>query len=202
MGLRSRSQHTRGAKRAMGAWELALGLAPGEACAESYIAYFEPDEVELAGDFSDAFDLRSRGELVNAVITDRGRLVLRIPDSATRSIAFDAKRPADVEVIGPTNQRLSGTRGGAERTQLVEVSTRGGDSVRIIVPQSGVDALVRWGSERPEYPRPDTAVRVHDTADTADTAETRTAETRTAEIRGAEIDAGRADRADAERVGV
>ena len=155
MGLRSRSQHTRGVKRALSAWERALGLAPGEQCAESYVAYFEPDEVEVAGDFSDAFGLRSRGELVNAVFTDRGRLVLRIPDSIAGPIAFDAKRPADVEVIGPTEQRLNGPRGGAEHTQLVEVSTRGGASVRIIVPQSGVDALVSWASERPEYARHD-----------------------------------------------
>ncbi|HEY5012329.1 MAG TPA: hypothetical protein VIK61_06435 [Acidimicrobiia bacterium] len=169
-------------KRALSAWERSLGLAPGEQCAESYIAYFEPDEVELAGDFSDAFGLASRGELVNAVITDRGRLVLRIPDGMTRSVAFDSKRPADVEVLGPTEQRLSGPRGGAERTQLVEVSTRGGASVRIIVPQSGVDALVRWGSERPEYPRPGERAGCTDDVGTPET------------------DTERADREHAERV--
>jgi hypothetical protein len=182
MGLRSRSQNTRGAKRAHSAWERALGLAPGEQSAESYIAYFEPDEVELAGDFSDAFGLATRGELVNAVLTDRGRLVLRIPDSATPSIAFDAKRPADVEVIGPTEQRLSGPRGGAEHTQLVEVSTRGGTLVRIIVPLSGVDALVRWASERPDSPRHGEHVAGADDADMPET------------------DAERADREHAEHV--
>ena len=75
---------------------------------------------------SEAFGVRQRGELVNAVLTDRGRLVLRTPAGRTGPIAFDAKRPAEVEVLGPTDRRLSGSRGGAERTQLVEVSSRGG----------------------------------------------------------------------------
>jgi hypothetical protein len=98
----------------------------------------------------EALGVRQRGELVNAVFTDRGRLVLRTPAGRTGPINFDAKRPADVAILGPTERRLSGTRGGAERTQLVEVSTRGGASVRIIVPESAVDALVRWGAERRE----------------------------------------------------
>jgi hypothetical protein len=146
MGLRSRSKEPRARKRADGAWERDLGLAPGEQCAESYVAYFEAGEVE--GEFAAEYGLRERGQLVNAVFTDRGRLVLRTPTGDTRPIAFDAKRPAAVEVLGPTERRLTGTQSGAERTQLVEVSSRGGASVRIIVPQSGADALVRWGAER------------------------------------------------------
>jgi hypothetical protein len=148
MGLRSRIKQPRANKRAYGAWERELGLAPGEQCAESYVAYFEPGQVE--GEFAEAYGLRERGELVNAVFTDRGRLVLRMPAGITRPIAFDAKRPAEVEVLGPTERRLTGSRSGAERTQLVEVTSRGGASVRIIVPQSGVDALLRWGAERSE----------------------------------------------------
>ena len=96
---------------------------------------------------ADAFELPERGELVNAVFTDRGRLVLRTPAGATGPIAFDGKRPAEVEVIGPTDRRLTGTRGGAERTQLVAVSSRGVASVRMIAPESCVDALVRWGAD-------------------------------------------------------
>jgi hypothetical protein len=150
MGLKSRNQRmTRAERRAEGAWERDLGLAPGEAAAESYVAYFEPGEVEREH-LAQAFGLRERGELVNAVFTDRGRLVLRTPAGVTRPIAFDAKRPAEVAVIGPTDRRLTGTRGGAERTQLVEVSTRGGATVRIIIPESGVDALLRWGAKRRE----------------------------------------------------
>ena len=72
-----------------------------------------------------------------------------MPDGA-RPIAFDAKRPAAVEILGPTDRRLTGSRGGAERTQLVAISSRGGASVRIIVAESAVDALLRWGSERVE----------------------------------------------------
>lgn len=156
MGLRALIKRPRAARRAEGAWERDLGLAPGEQCAESYVAYFEPGEVECAqaeedrSPMSEAFGLRERGQLVNAVLTDRGRLVLRTPAGLTGPIAFDAKRPADVEILGPTERRLTGSRGGAERTQLVEVSARGGASVRIIVPESGVDALVRWGVERRE----------------------------------------------------
>jgi hypothetical protein len=139
---------TRAQRRGESAWERALGLAPGEQCAESVLAYFEPDEV--TGEFALAYGLRDRGELVNAVFTDRGRLVLRMPNAVTRPIVFEAKRPASVEILGPTERRLNGSRGGAERTQLVEVSSRGGAKVRIIVPESGVDALVRWGAERRE----------------------------------------------------
>ena len=146
MGLRARIKEPRVVRRAVGAWERDLGLAPGERCAESFVAYFEPGEV--VGEFAAAYGLRERGELVNAVFTDRGRLVLRTPAGATRPIAFDSKRAADVEVLGPTERRLTGSRGGAERTQLVAVSSRGVASVRMIVPQSGVDALVRWGAER------------------------------------------------------
>jgi hypothetical protein len=155
MGLRIRSTRTRAdwsrkraQKRAESAWERALGLAPGEQCTESYVAYFEPGEV--GGDFADAFGLRDRGELANVVFTDRGRLVLRMPGGVTGSIAFDAKRPAVVDVLGPTERRLTGSWGGAERTQLVEVSSRGGATVRIIVPESGVDALAAWGAEHAE----------------------------------------------------
>ena len=146
--MRSKHKQTRAVKRADDAWERSLGLAPGEQAAESYVAYFEPDEIE--GEFADAFGLCDRGELVNVVFTDRGRLVLRMPDAVSRPIAFDAKRPAAVEILGPTERRLSGARGGAERTQLVAISSRGGASVRIIVPESAVDALIRWGSERME----------------------------------------------------
>jgi hypothetical protein len=147
MGLRSRNKPPRVSKRALSAWERDLGLAPGEQCAESFVAYFEPEEVE-AEQLADAFELRERGELVNAVFTDRGRLVLRTPAGDTRPIAFDSKRAAHVEVLGPTERRLTGTRGGAERTQLVAVRSHGVASVRMIVPESGVDALVRWGAER------------------------------------------------------
>ena len=150
MPLRTRTKRTtradKRAKRTVSSWDRALGLAPGEQPAESFVAYFEPGEV--TGEFAAAYGLRERGELVNAVFTDRGRLVLRIPEGPTRSIAFDAKRPVDVEILGPNERRLLGTRGGAERTQLVEVSSRGGAKVRIIVPESGVDALVQWGQER------------------------------------------------------
>jgi hypothetical protein len=149
MGLRAWNKAPRAAKRAIGAWERDLGLAPGEQCAESFVAYFEPAMVETE-QLADAFGLQERGELVNAVFTDRGRLVLRTPAGVTRPIAFDAKRPAEVVVLGPTDRRLTGSRGGAERTQLVAVSSRGVASVRMIVPESGVDALVRWGEERPE----------------------------------------------------
>jgi hypothetical protein len=127
-------------------------MAPGEQASESFVAYFEPDEpltAEVGCEFADAFGLRERGELVNAVFTDRGRLVLRMPDGA-RPIAFDSKRPAAVEILGPTSRRLTGARGGAERTQLVAISSRGGASVRIILAESAVDALLRWGSERVE----------------------------------------------------
>jgi hypothetical protein len=150
VSLRSRNKHTRAEKRATEAWERDLGMAPGEQAAESYVAYFEPGELgagETDCEFADAFGLRERGDLVNAVFTDRGRLVLRMPAGA-RPIAFDAKRPAAVEILGPTQRRLTGSRGGAERTQLVAISSRGGESVRIIVPESAVDALLRWGSER------------------------------------------------------
>jgi hypothetical protein len=147
MGLRSRNKEPRVSKRTVGAWERDLGLAPGERCAESFVAYFEPGEVENE-QLADAFGLHERGELVNAVFTDRGRLVLRTPAGATRPIAFDSKRAAEVEVLGPTERRLTGSRGGAEHTQLVAVRSRGVASVRMIVPQSGVDALVRWGAER------------------------------------------------------
>ena len=146
--LRARNKQTRVNKRAESAWERALGLAPGEQCAESFVAYFEPAEVE--GEFAEAYGLQDRGELVNAVLTDRGRLVFRMPDAVSRPIAFDAKRPAVVEILRPTERRLSGSRGGAEHTHLVEVSSRGAGSVRIIVAESGVDALVRWGADRAE----------------------------------------------------
>jgi hypothetical protein len=149
MGLRSLIKAPRVTKRAIGAWERDLGLAPGEQCAESFVAYFEPGEVE-SEHLADAFGLQERGELVNAVFTDRGRLVLRTPAGVIRPIAFDAKRPAEVQVLGPTERRLTGSRGGAERTQLVAVSSCGFASVRMIVPESGVDALVRWGAERAE----------------------------------------------------
>jgi hypothetical protein len=146
MGLRTRNKRPRAKKRAIGAWERDLGLAPGENCAESYVAYFEAGEIE--GPLAEAFGLRERGELVNAVFTDRGRLVLRMPTRVAEPIAFDSKKPAEVAVLGPTERRLTGSRGGAERTQLVEVKARGGATVRIIIPESGVDALVRWGAER------------------------------------------------------
>jgi hypothetical protein len=152
VSLRSRTKPTRAERRTRDAWERDLGLAPGEQASESYVAYFEVDEVpsgQVDGEFADAFGLRARGELVNAVFTDRGRLVLRMPDGA-RPIAFDAKRPAAVEIVGPTSRRLAGARGGAERTQLVAISSRGGASARIIVAESAVDALLRWGAERAE----------------------------------------------------
>jgi hypothetical protein len=148
--LRSRTKPTRAQRRATDAWERDLGLAPGEEAAESYVAYFEPAEPEMADvgcEFADAFGLRERGELVNAVFTDRGRLVLRMPAGA-RPIAFDAKQPAAVEILGPTSRRLTGALGGAERTQLVAISSRGGASVRLIIAESAVDALLRWGAER------------------------------------------------------
>jgi hypothetical protein len=157
VGLRARNKPTRVTKRTQGAWERDLGLAPGEQCSESYVAYFEADELqasEAEGAFALAFGLRERGQLVNAVFTDRGRLVLRMPNGLSRPIAFDSKRPAAVEVLGPTERRLTGSRSGAERTQLVEVSSRGGASVRMIVPESGVDALVRWGAERTDPAEP------------------------------------------------
>lgn len=150
MTLRSRNKPTRAQRRATDAWERDLGLAPGERPAESYVAYFEagePAAAEADCEFADAFGLRDRGDLVNAVFTDRGRLVLRMPDGA-RPIAFDAKRPAAVEIVGPTSRRLTGALGGAERTQLVAINSRGGASVRIIVAESAVDALLRWGAER------------------------------------------------------
>jgi hypothetical protein len=149
MALRSKNKAPRAAKRAIGAWERDLGLAPGEQCAESFVAYFEPEVVENEH-LADAFGLHERGELVSAVFTDRGRLVLRTPAGATRPITFDAKRPTEVKVLGPTDRRLTGSRGGAERTQLVAVRSHGVASVRMIVPESGVDALVRWGAERTE----------------------------------------------------
>jgi hypothetical protein len=149
MGLRSHNKSSRAEKRAVGEWERSLGLAPGEQSSESFVGYLEPAENDT-GEFADAFGLRERGELVNAVFTDRGRLVLRNPASIHEPIAFDSKRPAVVDVLGPTERRLSGARGGAERTRLVEVSSRGGHCVRLIVPESGVDALVRWGAARQE----------------------------------------------------
>jgi hypothetical protein len=152
VSLRSRTKPTRAQRRTTDAWERDLGMAPGEQASESFVAYFEPDEpltAEVGCEFADAFGLRERGELVNAVFTDRGRLVLRMPDGA-RPIAFDSKRPAAVEILGPTSRRLTGARGGAERTQLVAISSRGGASVRIILAESAVDALLRWGSERVE----------------------------------------------------
>jgi hypothetical protein len=139
-------------KRAGDAWDRALALAPGERCAASYVAYLEAEETD--GDFADAFGLRERGELVNAVFTDHGRLVLRMPEGVSRPISFDAKHPAAVEILGPTSRRLTGSRGGAERTQLVAITSRGGESVRIILPESAVDALVRWGSERVDRAQP------------------------------------------------
>jgi hypothetical protein len=152
VGLRARTKPTRAQRRTTDAWERDLGLAPGEQASESYVAYFEPGDVppgEVDCQFADAFGLCERGELVNAVFTDRGRLVLRMPEGA-RPIAFDAKRPAAVEIVGPTSRRLTGSKGGAERTQLVAISSRGGASVRIIIAESAVDALLRWGSERTE----------------------------------------------------
>jgi len=147
MALRARKKPTRADLDVQEAWERSLGLAPGEQCAESFVAYFEPEKIE--GELAEAFGLRDRGELVNAVFTDRGRLVLRAPDGVSTPIAFDSKRPADVEVLGPTDRRLTGSNGGAERTHLVEVSSHGVAPVRIIVPESGVVALVRWSAERP-----------------------------------------------------
>ena len=147
VGLRARTKPSRAQRRATDAWERDLGLAPGERSSESYVAYFEPGELphgEVDCEFSDAFGLRERGELVNVVFTDRGRLVLRMPDG-TPPIAFDAKRPAAVEIVGPTSRRLTGSRGGAERTQLVAVSSRGGASVRIIVAESGGRRVVALG---------------------------------------------------------
>ena len=147
MPLRSRNkQALRAIKRAESDWERALGLAPGERSAESFVAYYEP--VDIEGEFAEAYGLRDRGELVNVVVTDRGRLVFRRPDGLSPPIAFDAKRPALVEILGPTDRRLSGARGGAERTQLVEVSSIGDLRVRVIAPESGVDLLVCWAAER------------------------------------------------------
>ena len=103
----------------------------------------------MEGELARAFGVRERGALVNGVFTDRGRLVLRVPDGVDETIAFDAKRPARVAVLGPSDRRLTGMNGGAERTQLVELSSHGVASVRIIVPESGVEALKRWGNERP-----------------------------------------------------
>jgi hypothetical protein len=146
--LRSRKKPTAD-QRVHSAWERALGLAPGEQCAESFVAYYEDEEME--GELARAFGVRERGALVNGVFTDRGRLVLRVPDSPAEPIAFEAKRPARVCVLGPSERRLSGLHGGAERTRLVELSSHGIEPVRIIVPESGVEALVRWGEERPGY---------------------------------------------------
>jgi hypothetical protein len=146
MGLRSRKKPTPDAGTAE-AWERALGLAPGEQPSESFVAYYEDQEIE--GELARAFGVRERGALVNAVFTDRGRLVLRVPDDPTEPISFDAKRPARVAVLGPNARRLSGLQGGAERTHLVELSSHGIDPVRIIVPESGVEVLLRWGEERP-----------------------------------------------------
>jgi len=156
VSLRSRTKPTRAERRTTDAWERDLGMAPGERASESYVAYFEPGALprgDVDCEFADAFGLRERGELVNAVFTDRGRLVLRMPDGA-RPIAFDAKRPTAVEIVGPTSRRLAGARGGAERTQLVAISSRGGASVRIVVADSAVDALLRWGAERAERAEP------------------------------------------------
>jgi hypothetical protein len=150
MGFRARKKSTRADQRVHDEWERALGLAPGEQCAESFVAYYESDAEEIEGDLARAFGVCERGELVNAVFTDRGRLVLRVPDGASQSVSFDSKRPARVAVLGPTDRRLSGANGGAERTHLVELSGHGVEPVRIIVPESGVVALVRWGEERPD----------------------------------------------------
>jgi hypothetical protein len=147
--LRSRKKPTRADQRAHGAWERALGLAPGEQAAESFVAYYEDEDIE--GELARAFGVRERGALVNAVFTDRGRLVLREPDSPAAPIAFDSKRPARVAVLGPCDRRLSGSQGGAERTQLVELSSHGIDPVRIIVPESGLEVLLRWEEDRPGY---------------------------------------------------
>jgi hypothetical protein len=149
MGLRSKKKPTRADRHVSSEWERALGLAPGEQAAESFVAYYEDEEME--GELAAAFGVRERGALVNAVFTDRGRLVLRVPDSPTAPIAFDAKRPARVAVLGPNARRLTGLQGGAERTKLVELSSHGIDPVRIIVPESGVEVLLRWGDERPDY---------------------------------------------------
>jgi hypothetical protein len=149
MAVRSRKKPTRADERVHSAWERALGLAPGEQCAESFVAYYEDEEME--GELARAFGVRERGALVNAVFTDRGRLVLRVPDSPVEPIAFDAKRSARVAVLGPSDRRLTGLQGGAERTRLVELSSHGIEPVRIIVSESGVDALVRWGEERPGH---------------------------------------------------
>jgi hypothetical protein len=150
--LRSRSKQTRTERRVTDAWERDLGLAPGERMEESFVAYFEPDAGALGAgeidcEISDAFGLRERGELVNMVFTDRGRLVLRMP-AGTRPIAFDPKRAVSVEILGPTSRRLTGSHCGAERTHLVAIRSRGGDSVRIILPESAVEALLKWGTER------------------------------------------------------
>ena len=109
--MRAKKKATRADRDVHESWERALGLAPGEQCAESFVAYFEPGEV--TGEFAAEYGLRERGELVNAVFTDRGRLVLRMPEGTTHSIAFDAKRPAEVEILGPNERRLLGTRGEA-----------------------------------------------------------------------------------------
>jgi hypothetical protein len=148
MGLRSRKKPTADQCTAH-AWERALGLAPGEQTSESFVAYYEDEEIE--GELARAFGVRERGALVNAVFTDRGRLVLREPDSPTEPISFDAKRPARIAVLGPNDRRLTGLQGGAERTQLVELTSHGIDPVRIIVPESGVEVLLRWGEERPDH---------------------------------------------------
>ncbi|HEX4493343.1 MAG TPA: hypothetical protein VH914_19220 [Acidimicrobiia bacterium] len=148
MPKRVRKKPTRD-QRGHSAWERALGLAPGESASESFVAYYEDEEIE--GELARAFGVRERGALVNAVFTDRGRLVLREPDSPAEPIAFDAKLPARVAVLGPNNRRLTGLLGGAERTHLVELSSHGIDPVRIIVPESGVAVLLRWGDERPGH---------------------------------------------------
>jgi hypothetical protein len=148
MGWRSRKKSTHD-ERAAPEWERALGLAPGEQASESFVAYYEDEEIE--GELARAFGVRERGALVNAVFTDRGRLVLREPDSPAEPISFDPKRPARVAVLGPNDRRLTGLQGGAERTHLVELSSHGMDTVRIIVPESGVAVLVRWGADRPGH---------------------------------------------------
>jgi hypothetical protein len=149
MAFRDRKRPSRADQHAHADWERALGLAPGEACTESFVAYYEDEPIE--GELARAFGVQERGDLVNGVFTDRGRLVLRAPASMANPIAFDAKQRARVSILGPTERRLTGLNGGAERTHLVQVSSHGVGSVRIIVPESGVTALVRWGEERPGF---------------------------------------------------
>ncbi len=152
MGLRTRLQRVpvRVRKRSRpGAWERDLGLAPGERCTDSYVGYFEAGSV--SGSLEEAFKLSGRGLVVNAVLTDRGRLVVRAPDGVTRPVAFDAKRPAAVEVLGAAELRLAGRQSGAERTKLVSIRCPGGPAVRVIVADSAVEAFQRWSAERPRY---------------------------------------------------